>query len=128
VRQIVADKAEVGFLGLQALDAAELLNGFRVVDVAANAINRIGRVDNKPSFAQHLNYLQDAVLRRIIRMDAEQGSGHKAKKEIMKRVGQPRRPVIGAKGTTANGFGPPAGAQLAHISKSAASCLGARHS
>nr|GFC33913.1 hypothetical protein [Tanacetum cinerariifolium] len=79
------DKAQIGLFGLNAFDAAEFLNGFGVVDIAANAIHRIGGVNNKPAFAQHFYYLKNAVLGRVFGVDAEQRGSHKVDTEGQKK-------------------------------------------
>ncbi len=77
VGEVVADKAQVGFLRVQPFDPTQLVHRLGIMNITADTIHGVGRIDNDTTLAQHLHRLQDAVLGRIFGVNTKQGGSHR---------------------------------------------------
>ncbi|MNE53502.1 hypothetical protein D3C80_1482340 [compost metagenome] len=66
--QIFTDKRELCMLGINIFNAAYFLNSLLVINVAADTIYSISRVDNNPTFFQYLSDLLEYTFLRIFRV------------------------------------------------------------
>jgi hypothetical protein len=85
VTEVIANKRQVEFLRLDIQNATEPFYGFFVHQIAPDAVNGIGGVDDDAAFAQHLYHTIDLSRFRILRMDIQQFGCHGAAKVQLER-------------------------------------------
>lgn len=69
--QVVANERELSLLWFDVSDFTDTLNGLSVVDVATDSVNRIGRVDDNPTFTKTIHHFTDGLRIGVLFIDTD---------------------------------------------------------